>query len=71
MYILQFMLLQVDPSYELADVSDRGINVIRLGRHFQALLNFFWKRFTKEYIRVLVDRREGTWRTETLRIIHD
>ena len=65
MYVCQLTPLQADPSYELADVSDRGINLMRLWRHFQALLNFFWKRFTKEYIRGLVDRRKGNWRKET------
>jgi len=57
MYVCQFMLLQADPNYELADVSDRGINLMRLWRYFQALLNLFWKRFTKECIGGVVDRR--------------
>ena len=60
-----FDCLTVKTPNELADFSDRGINFMRLLRQFQARLNFFCKRFIREYIRGLVDRRKGNCRKET------
>ena len=43
-----FLLPRANPSNEEADVSEREINSTKLWRQFQALVNFFWKRFIKE-----------------------
>ena len=45
-----FLLMWVNPIYEDADASDREINSTKLLRQSQALVNFFWRRFTKEYL---------------------
>ena len=55
-----FLLLRANPSKEEADVSEREINSTKLWRQFQALVKFFWKRFTKEYIPRLTERKK--WR---------
>lgn len=56
----QFLLLRANPSNEEADVSEREINSTKLWRQSQPLVNFVWKRFTKEYIPSLTEREK--WR---------
>ena len=51
-----FLLLRANPSYEDAEVSDNEINSTKMWRRSQALANFFWKRFTKEYLPSLTDK---------------
>ena len=53
-----FLLLQANPSNEEADVSEREINSTKLWRLSQALANFTWKRFTKEYIPSLTELKK-------------
>ena len=55
-----FPLVRTNPSNEEADVSVREINSSKLLRQSQALVNFFWKRFTKQYIPSLIQRKK--WR---------
>ena len=55
-----FPLVRANPSNEEANASGREINSSKLLRQSQALINFFWKRFTKEYIRSLIQRKK--WR---------
>ena len=55
-----FPLVRTNPSNEEADVSVREINSSQLLRQSQALVNFFWKRFTKQYIPILIQRKK--WR---------
>jgi len=55
-----FLLLRANPSNEEADVSEREINSTKLWRQSQALVNFFLKRFTKENIPSLTERKK--WR---------
>ena len=45
-----FLLLRANPSYEEADVSEREIDSTELWRQFQALVIFFWKHFTMEFL---------------------
>ena len=52
--------MRTNPSNEEADVSVREINSSQLLRQSQALVNFFWKRFTKQYIPILIQRKK--WR---------
>ena len=62
-----FLLLQANPSYEDADVSDWEINSKNLWRQSQALTNFFWRRVTKEYLpslRTSLDREKEMEREE-------
>ena len=51
-----FLLLRANPSYEDAEVSDNEINSTKMWRRSQALANFFWKRFTKEYLPSLTEK---------------
>ena len=55
-----FPLLRAKPSNEEADVSEGEITSTKLWRQSRALVNFFWKRFTKEYIPSLTERKK--WR---------
>ena len=55
-----FLLLRANPSNEEADVGEREINSTKLWRQSQALVNFFLKRFTKENIPSLTERKK--WR---------
>ena len=52
--------MRTNPSNEEADVSVREFNSSQLLRQSQALVNFFWKRFTKQYIPILIQRKK--WR---------
>ena len=52
--------MRTNPSNEEDDVSVREINSSQLLRQSQALVNFFWKRFTKQYIPILIQRKK--WR---------
>ncbi|XP_068684884.1 uncharacterized protein [Montipora foliosa] len=60
-----FLLLRANPSYEDAEVSDREINSTKMWRQSQALANFFWGRFTKEYLSSLTEERNGKRRNRT------
>ena len=62
-----FLLLRANPSNEEADVSEREINSTKLWRQFQALVNFFWKRFIKEYIPKLTERKKRKEKRKNLR----
>ena len=62
-----FLLLRANPSNEEADVSEREINSTKLWRQFQALVNFFWKRFTKEYIPKLTERKKRREKRKNLK----
>ena len=53
-----FLLLQANPSNKEADVSEREINSTKLWQLSQALANFIWKRFTKEYIPSLTELKK-------------
>ena len=53
-----FLLLRVNPSYEDAEISDREMNSTKMWRQVQALANFFWRRFTKEYLPSLTERKK-------------
>ena len=44
------LLLRANPSFEDANVSNREVNSTKLWRQSQALANFFWRRFSKEYL---------------------
>ena len=43
------LLLRANPSFEDANVSNREVNSTKLWRQSQALVNFLWRRFSKEY----------------------
>ena len=62
-----FLLLRVNPSYEDAEVSDREINSTKVWRQFQALANFFWRRFTKEYLPSLTERKKWKEKKQNLK----
>ena len=53
-----FLLLRANPSYEDAEVSDSEINSAKMWRQSQVLPNFFWRRFTKEYLPSLTERKK-------------
>ncbi|XP_073240217.1 uncharacterized protein [Porites lutea] len=55
-----FLLLRPNPSNEEADVGEREINSTKLWRQSQTPVNFIWKRFTKENIPSLTERKK--WR---------
>ena len=63
----RFLLLRANPSNEEVDVSEREINSTKLWRQFQALVNFFWKRFTKEYIPKLTERKKRREKRKNLK----
>ena len=62
-----FLLLRANPSNEEADVSERVINSTKLWRQFQALVNFFLKRFIKEYIPKLTERKKRKEKRKNLK----
>ena len=62
-----FLLPRANPSNEEADVSEREINSTKLWRHFQALVNFFWKRLIKEYIPKLTERKKRKEKRKNLK----
>ena len=62
-----FLLMRANPSYEDADVSDREINSTKLWRQSQALANFFWRRFTKEYLPSLTERKKWKEKKQNLK----
>ena len=59
--------MRTNPSYEDADVSDREINSTKLWRQSQALANFFWRRFTKEYLPSLIERKKWKEKKQNLK----
>ena len=61
-----FLLLQSTPSHEDPDVSDREVNSKNLWRQSQALANFFWRRFTKECLPSLTERKK--WKEKKLNL---
>lgn len=61
-----FLLMRANPSYEDADVSDRELYSTKLWRQSQALANFFWRRFTKEYLPSLTERKK--WKEKKLNL---
>ena len=62
-----FLLLRSNPSYEDAEVSDREINSTKMWRRSQALANFFWRRFTKEYLPSLKERKKWKEKKQNLK----
>ena len=62
-----FLLLRANPSYEDAKVSDREINSTKMWRQCQVLANFFWRRFTKEYLPSLTERKKWKEKKRSLR----
>ena len=62
-----FLLLRANPSYEDADVSDREISSTKRWGQSQALANFFWRRFTKEYLPSLTQRKKWKENKQTLK----
>ena len=52
-----FLLLQGNPSYEDAEVRQQS----------QGLANFFWRRFTKEYLPSLTQRKKWKENKQTLK----
>ena len=60
-----FLLLRANPSYGDAEVSDREIN--SMWRQSQALASFFWRRFTKEYLPSLTQRKKWKENKQTLK----
>ena len=61
------MLLRANPSYEDAEVSDREIKSTKMWRQSQALANFFWRRFTKEYLPSLTERKKWKEKKQNLK----
>ena len=62
-----FLLLRANPSYKDAEVSDREINSTKMWRQSQALANFFWRRFTKEYLPSLTERKKWKEKKQNLK----
>ncbi|XP_068707672.1 uncharacterized protein [Montipora capricornis] len=62
-----FLLLRANPSYEDAEVSDREINSTKMWRQSQALANFFWRRFTKEYLSSPTERMKWKEKKQNLK----
>ena len=62
-----FLLSRANPSYEDAEVSDREINSTKMWRPSQALANFFWRRFTKEYLPSLTERKKWKEKKQNLK----
>jgi len=62
-----FLLMRANPSYEDADVSDRDINSTKLWRQSQALANVFWRRFTKEYLPSLTEKKKWKEKKQILK----
>ena len=55
------------PSYEDAEVSDQEINSTKMWRQSQVLTNFFWRRFTKEYLPSLTERKKWKEKKQSLK----
>ena len=62
-----FLLLRANPSYEDAEVSDREINSTKMWQQSQALASFFWRRFTKEYLSSLTERKKWKEKKQNLK----
>ena len=62
-----FLLLQANPSYADAEVCDREINSTKMWRQLQALANFFWRCFTKEYLPRLTERKKWKEKRQNLK----
>ena len=62
-----FLLLQENPSYKDAEFSDREINSTKMWRQSQVLANFFWRRFTKEYLPGLTERKKWKEKKRSLK----
>lgn len=62
-----FLLMRANPSYEDTDVSDREINSTKVWRQSQVLANFFWRRFTKEYLPSLTERKKWKEKKQNLK----
>ena len=60
------LLLRANPSFEDANVSDREVNSTKL--QSQALANFFWKRFSKEYLPNLSERKKWKEKKQNLKV---
>ena len=50
--------LRTNPSYEDAVVTDREVNSTKLWQQSHDLANFSWRRFTKEYLTSLTERKK-------------
>ena len=62
------MLLRANPSYEDAVVTDIEVNSTKLWRQSQALANFFWRRFTKQYLTSLTERKKWKENRQNLKV---
>ena len=62
------LLLRANPSFEDANVSDREVNLTKLWRQSQALANFFWRRFSKEYLPSLSERKKWKEKKQNLKV---
>ena len=62
------LLLCANPSYEDANVGDSEVNSTKLWRQCQALANFFWRRFSKEYLPTLSERRKWKEKNQNLEV---
>ena len=62
-----FLLLRENPSYKDAEFSDREINSTKMWRQSQVLANFFWRRFTKEYLPSLTERKKWKGKKRSLK----
>ena len=60
------LLLRANPSFEDANVSNREVNSTKLWRQSQALANFLWRRFSKEYLPSLSERKK--WKEKKLNL---
>ncbi|XP_068761345.1 uncharacterized protein [Montipora capricornis] len=62
------LLLCANPSYEDAVVTDREVNSTKPWRQYQVLANFFWRRFTKEYLTSLTERKKRKENRQNLKV---
>ncbi|XP_068724067.1 uncharacterized protein [Montipora capricornis] len=62
-----FLLLGANPSYEHPEASDREINSTQMWRQSQAQANFVLRRFTKEYLSSLTERKKWKEKKQNLK----
>ena len=63
----RFLLLRANPSNEDAVVSDSEISSTKMWRRSLAPANFFWRRFTKEYLPSLTERKKWKEKKQNLK----
>ena len=62
-----FLLLPANPSYDEADDNERDQLNETMAIVPSALVNFFWKRFAKEYIPSLIERKKWKEKRKNLK----